>query len=325
MTEEVYKNIYRIEVTLPDSPLKTLNAYLIRGKNSDYLIDTGYRVKECIESLTSGLDELHCDKDKLNVILTHMHTDHTGLFDIVCGSEGHIYLSAIDHSYGRRYITGELPNLTLERMKESGIMDSEILSGDSPEALTGDFNDPRFFDLSDGDIIDTGEYELKAILTPGHSPGHMVFYIENEGVLFSGDDVLYDITPNITVFPFITNSLNDYLNSLELLRKLNVRYAFPSHRSLNGEYYERILQLKKHHFERLEEITGIISVHPEITPYEIASKMRWKIRYNDWSSFPVTQKWFALGECNAHLDFLQEKGCIYYEIKDGIRRYSVTA
>lgn len=321
MTEEIYKNIYRIEVKLPNSPLKTLNAYLIRGTDGDYLIDTGYRVDECIECLNEGLEELYCSRDKLNVILTHMHTDHSGLFDVVCGSKGHIFLSTIDHDYGKRYIKGELPKLTLKRMKESGIHDCEVLSEDSPEALTGDFNDSRFVDLSDNDLIDTGEYKLKAILTPGHTAGHMVFFIEAEGVLFSGDDVLYDITPNITVFPYIQNSLKDYLSSLNMLKKLNVKYAFPSHRSANGDYYERITQLQDHHKRRLEEVYSIIINNTGSSPYEIASRMKWKIRHSNWNDFPNTQKWFALGECNAHLDYLEKDGLINYNIVDGIRRY----
>ena len=41
--------------------------------------------------------------------------------------------------------------------------------------------------LSDGDKIDVGELQLEVMFTPGHAPGHVCFYLPNEGVLFDGD------------------------------------------------------------------------------------------------------------------------------------------
>ena len=41
--------------------------------------------------------------------------------------------------------------------------------------------------LADGDIISTGVHLLKVMHTPGHTPGGVCFYCEQENVLFSGD------------------------------------------------------------------------------------------------------------------------------------------
>ena len=41
--------------------------------------------------------------------------------------------------------------------------------------------------LADGDVVSFGSHELHVVHTPGHSPGSVVFYCEQEGVLFSGD------------------------------------------------------------------------------------------------------------------------------------------
>lgn len=41
--------------------------------------------------------------------------------------------------------------------------------------------------LEDGDLVHCGNFTLKAIHSPGHSPGSLVFYCENEKCLFSGD------------------------------------------------------------------------------------------------------------------------------------------
>ncbi len=45
---------------------------------------------------------------------------------------------------------------------------------------------PDFF-LRDGDVINVGDFQLQVILTPGHSPGGVCFYLQKEQIVFSGD------------------------------------------------------------------------------------------------------------------------------------------
>jgi len=42
-------------------------------------------------------------------------------------------------------------------------------------------------DLSHGQILQLGSYQLEVRSTPGHTPGHCVFYCGQEDILFSGD------------------------------------------------------------------------------------------------------------------------------------------
>ena len=58
MPEKLLPNLYRLPVPLPDSPLKLLNSYVIKGEDRDILIDTGFRRPECYESLTGQLERL---------------------------------------------------------------------------------------------------------------------------------------------------------------------------------------------------------------------------------------------------------------------------
>lgn len=46
-------------------------------------------------------------------------------------------------------------------------------------------------DLADGEIIKLGDDELKVLYTPGHAPGHVCYYDENGGVVFTGDTLFY--------------------------------------------------------------------------------------------------------------------------------------
>lgn len=54
-------DVYRIRVVLPDNPLQYLNAYVIKGKSENLVIDTGFNRPECREALCRGLEELGID------------------------------------------------------------------------------------------------------------------------------------------------------------------------------------------------------------------------------------------------------------------------
>jgi glyoxylase-like metal-dependent hydrolase (beta-lactamase superfamily II) len=41
--------------------------------------------------------------------------------------------------------------------------------------------------LDNGDLISVGELTLEVLFTPGHAPGHVSFYLAEEGVIFDGD------------------------------------------------------------------------------------------------------------------------------------------
>ena len=109
-------NIYQIDVPLPKSPLRNLNAYLIRGKDRNLLIDTGYRRPECRAALEEGLRELNVSMDDTDIFLTHMHSDHSGLVTDIAGRDSRIFVSREDGERLRTLYTiasRDLQRLTL--------------------------------------------------------------------------------------------------------------------------------------------------------------------------------------------------------------------
>ena len=96
MPQEIIPNLYRIPVPLPGNPLKELNAYLLRGKDRALLVDTGFRQDPCRQALFSQLAELGLKPGDVDVLLTHLHSDHSGLAPEAAGERGTIYISAVD-------------------------------------------------------------------------------------------------------------------------------------------------------------------------------------------------------------------------------------
>jgi glyoxylase-like metal-dependent hydrolase (beta-lactamase superfamily II) len=41
--------------------------------------------------------------------------------------------------------------------------------------------------ISDEEVLEVGKLGLRSLYTPGHAPGHLAFYVEDEGVVLSGD------------------------------------------------------------------------------------------------------------------------------------------
>ena len=308
LTSEITQNVFRIPVTLPNSPLKVLNSYFIKDPVRSLLIDTGFYLDACREALLAGLTELGEYPGDFDIFLTHMHSDHSGLAADVISDGMRILISETDlkllnttkkrekvilDDIAKRYGEAGMPEYIIENFT----IISPAISFSSPTEST------QYVGIPDGEMIYTGGYALRCTWTPGHSPGHMCLWDEAKGLFFSGDHVLFDITPNITSWSFVYDSLGDYLDSLRAVSKYDVKLALPGHRD-TGDFNARVEALLRHHQIRLAEVERIVGEFPESTAYEIAGKMKWKIRANSWADFPDPQKIFAVGECLSHLDYL---------------------
>lgn len=323
MSEEVMKNIYRIEVTLPNNPMRYVNSYVITGEDKNLIIDTGFRTKECYDALTQGLKELNVDLNKTDILLTHIHSDHVGLVADIIKPGRKVFTSRKDMSwlYGESRIKNWVKDTEL--MARTGFDVELVLKqfAESPsKTQAGDSEFSDYTPLDDGDVLEYGGYKLKAILTPGHTPAHMCFYMEDQKAMFTGDHVLFDISPNITLWHEMDNSLGAYLDSLKMIDSYDVKIPLPGHRKI-GDFHARIAKLLKHHEVRLDECASIVEANPNCCVCDVASKMKWSIRCNSWEDFPLEQKWFAVAECHSHLRMLERQGRIKGDYSEQIIRY----
>ena len=313
MIEQILPDLFRIEIPLPNNPLRSLNSYLIRNQGRFLMIDTGMNRKECLDPMISSLKELEVDLNKTDFFITHLHADHLGLVGELSTENSTIYFNRV-----------EAPIVNLEKdeaeKRFSEMFKFYISNGFPAEELKKAFADhpgqryrqkgPQVFSLlKEGDTIDIGDYFFRCIETPGHSPGHMCLYEAEKKILVSGDHILFDITPNITCWPELGNALKSYLESLEKVSTLDVNTVLPGHRNIWQDYQGRIKELQDHHKSRLDEVLVALE-DGEKTAWQIAPCISWDIDIKSWEQFPGVQKWFALGETMAHIHLLEADGRI---------------
>lgn len=314
MPNEILPDLYRIKIPLPGNPLRLLNSYVIKGEDRNLLIDTGFKMPECKEALATGLNELEISMDKTDILLTHLHSDHSGLAPEFASESSRVFIGRdeLPWMFGESRLKLWLADNV--KYKKAGFSDEAVAHLD--EAVSrGLASDPyfdRYTPLDGDEELVYGGYCLRPVVTRGHTPMHMCFWMEEQKVMFTGDHVLFDITPNITEWGEMYDSLGEYLDSLQRVKKYDVRIALPGHRE-SGNFQERVDKLMQHHEERLDECLNIIKNNPGLTIYDISGKMKWKIRCNSWEDFPLGQKWFAVGECHSHVRHLECLGKVKIE------------
>jgi glyoxylase-like metal-dependent hydrolase (beta-lactamase superfamily II) len=321
MIEEILPSLFKIEIPLPNNPLKSLNSYLIKGNDRFLLIDTGMNREECIQEMTSSLEKLNIDLTKTDLFITHIHADHLGLAAILATSTSKVYFNRIESSYINRperwqeahnyYLANGFPENELKKSMER-----------HPGYQYGLRQKVRFNIVNEGDVIEIGDYRFNCIETPGHSPGHMCLYEAKQKILVSGDHVLFDITPNITYWPGVDNSLKKYIESLNKIYNFEVKLVLPGHRRIWNNHRDRIVELKRHHETRVNEVLSALKNGGK-NAFEIAPHITWDIDCDSWEEFPPTQKWFAFGETIAHLEYLEENRIVRRSAKNNKITFSL--
>ncbi len=320
MFTQITDNIFRIYVDMPYSPLRNLNAYVVKGAGRNLLIDTGDRSEESLASLREGLAELDVDMQKTDILLTHLHTDHTGLISAVAAPETKVFMSRTDIEHVQKICSGATFEAICARLLYRGFGREEA-EADARHEVEAYFTDvfDKFLPFEDSEVFEYGGHRLRAVGTPGHTPGHMCFYDEEQRILFSGDHVLFDITPNISSWEGVPDSLGNYINSLVKIRGYDAGILLPAHRQSGGSLCDRVDEIIEHHSARVQETEEVLRSCPGATAYEIAGRMQWNIRYDGlWENFPPQQKPFAVNEVLAHLDYLIARGRAVREVHDGV-------
>ncbi len=315
MIENISTNLFRIEVPLPNSPLKTLNSYVVKGPKRNLVIDTGWNQEECRLAMLNGIKALGIDIRRTDFFITHLHSDHLGLVSRLMADTSTIYFNQPD---AERFLAGVPLDDFIHFARLNGYPEEELqeVIHKHPGFQFRSREQLYFHLLKEGDVLDLENYQFQCVETPGHTKGHMCLYEPRKKILLSGDHILKDITPNIQLWSDDWDPLREYLASLSKILSLEIELVLPGHRSIFTNCRERIQELMNHHQKRLEEMISILEKGRK-NAFQVASQMSWDIVSDSWDLFPMTQKWFAVGEALSHLKYLEGKGIIKKRLEEG--------
>jgi len=324
MCEELLPGFFKVEIPLPNSPLKYLNSYIILGPTRFLVIDTGFNRPECLNQFLKAINSLKLDLNKADFFITHNHSDHMGLLVQLAQPTSTVYFNYPELS---NFESGDRENWRKMRhdlFVANGYPEIEyqLATAKSTRMLYGLKRKIDFTPLKEDNLIGCGDYHFTCIETPGHTPGHLCLYESGKKILISGDHILYDITPNITLWSEMENPLDQYFKSLNKVNALEASLVLPGHRTIGKDHHNRIKEIQKHHHRRLDEVMTVLR-DGEKTAFQIASKLSWDIKYSSWDSFPLNQKYFAVGEALAHIKYLEFNGSIECFTRENLHFYAL--
>lgn len=313
--EQLRADLWSIPVPMR-GPLRYVSVYAFALEGGGLgLLDAGWESDEGWAALTDGLSSIGAGMaDVRGVLVTHLHFDHLGLAERVRQASGawvamHPADAAIVGSPAHRdpyaFVAAEIDFLVA-----LGADREEAASDVGPPENLVSFTRMALPDrlLEDGEHADFPGWRMRAVHTPGHTPGHLCFAEENTRLLFSGDHVLPRITPNIsTTHSGSADPLRDYLSSLGKVGRDEPAEVLPAHewrfRGLAG----RTAELAGHHEHRLAELLGAVAAHPHSTPWELAAHLTWS---RPWEQYERRMRIFAVTETDAHLRLLASRGLV---------------
>ena len=309
--EMVSPGLWSIPVPIPNNPLRYVLVYLFETDRGPYLVDAGWNADDSFDTLVAGLTAIGFGVESVQgVLVTHIHPDHYGLAGRIRAASGAwIGIHPADAELiKRRFIdpeglikemAGQLLMLGVPELERRRIQ--EVSANTHPYEWAAD---PDIL-VEDGDEPDLPGWSVRAIWTPGHSPGHLCFYEDRRQLLLSGDHVLPRITPNISLHPHSgDNPLGQYLESLEKLKGYRVNGTLPAHEYRFEDLAGRIGELRLHHEARFHEVIQVIR-DGSATAWEVAKHMRWS---RLWSDLEGSARRAALNETFAHLRALERRG-----------------
>jgi glyoxylase-like metal-dependent hydrolase (beta-lactamase superfamily II) len=332
--EDLGGGLYRIPLPLPGDALTAVNVYAMVGEHGVDLIDAGMALVQARERLTEALRQLGFGlPDIRNFFITHIHQDHYTLAVelrttlrglITLGDQERANMQAIrDVAAGRAevgFIEMLAPMGAADLAEQVRARMRPRLADPRPKL---EWSDPDRW-LADGAVIDLPGRTLRAIHTPGHTNGHVVFHDEAAALLFAGDHVLPHITPSIGFQPVITKaSLHQYLGSLRLMLALPDTRLLPAHGPVRDSTHARVNELLAHHETRLAQTLYVAAGAP-VTAFEVAGVLPWTRRQRKLTELDIMNQLLATGETAAHLEVLVIRGQLLRERSpEGIDYYRV--
>lgn len=321
---EVAEGIWWLSTPLPFR-LRAINAFLVEEKEGWTIVDCGYGSEDVRTQWETVWRDQMKDKPVTRVIVTHFHPDHmgnAGWFQEKWGVRPH--MSETEWAFANLAANG-LNSGDIETRcvfyKKNGLS-KEMIEKFRREMIPYPLGCPTVPDsysrLREGDVMPINGKKWTVMIGYGHSPEHVCLYSDELGVMMAGDQILPDITPNVSAWHFEpdANPLDGFVKTMKRFRPALRKdtLVLPAHRRPFLGVHERFDQLEHHHHNRLGEImaatgpAGITSgdLIPLIFP-------------GDLDGHQIS---FGMHEALAHLNFLMYEGKLVRKTDaDGVVRY----
>ena len=187
------------------------NIYLIEGRDSALLIDTGIGAAD-LNLFLKSITPL-----PVIIINTHSHPDHSGSNH----QFAKVYAHPDDFKMLRFFGTPEMRRNTMKMMGGSRVPDSLRFQ------LRDSLYYPALIPIKDGKIFDLGDRKIEVIHVPGHTPGSICLFDQKDKVLYTGDND----NGLVWLHPQDALPLDVYLKSLQKLQRREKEFTtlFPGH------------------------------------------------------------------------------------------------
>jgi glyoxylase-like metal-dependent hydrolase (beta-lactamase superfamily II) len=307
---QVAEHIYWVSTPLPFR-LRAINAYLIEEREGWTVIDCGYGKDEVRKQWELVWASHMKDKPVTRVVVTHFHPDHVGnagWFQERWGVRPHMSETewAFANLGAKGLNTDDIDRRAVFYAKHG--LPKEMIEQFQREVFRFPLGCPSVPDsytrLKEGDVMTIAGREWKVMIGRGHSPEHVCLYSEDLGVMAAGDQILPEISPNVSVWHIEpeADSLADFLATMKRFRPALRKdtLVLPSHRKPFRGVHDRFDELEHHHELRLAEVlratgpAGITAgdLMPLIFPGNLDGH----------------QIGFGMHEALAHLNYLMHRG-----------------
>jgi glyoxylase-like metal-dependent hydrolase (beta-lactamase superfamily II) len=225
------------------------NVHLVIDGDEGALIDAGFSDDESIGKRLEMLREF----PKLNlryIVITHHHFDHasgarklreaTGAKIVMHRDEAPLLARAANEELPSDVEVPEERKEYAQRVRE---WRQESARG-APDQL-----------VDDGDALRVGSLTLRMVHSPGHTAGHLSPFLEDERVLFAGDNVLGMGTTVVPPPPH--GDMAQYVASLAKMESLDAEVMCCGHGPTVREPRRKLQELIDHRREREEQILSL--------------------------------------------------------------------
>jgi glyoxylase-like metal-dependent hydrolase (beta-lactamase superfamily II)/8-oxo-dGTP pyrophosphatase MutT (NUDIX family) len=153
--------------------------------------------------------------------------------------------------------------------------------------------------IADGEVAAAGARRLRAVFTPGHTPGHHCFLDETTGFVMAGDMVAGTGTVVIDPGPD-EGDMAEYLRSIARMEALSARALLPAHGPILTEPAAKLDEYRRHRMWREERVVAALARLGEATPADLTV-----VAYDD---VPPSVHPLAERSLRAHLTKLVKEG-----------------